>query len=144
MKINLLNTAHGLIPMYDADHDEKKKLKIGEEYQAEIKQPRNIRFHNLYFALINCTWEYLNERQVEFFNGNKEVFRKSLEVAAGHCDKVFSFRLKEWVDVPKSVSFSSMDEHEFRDLYDRVKDVIFNTILKDISIEEFNKNLINF
>jgi hypothetical protein len=81
---------------------------------------------------------------VEFFHGNKEVFRKSLEVAAGHCDKVFSFRLKEWVDVPKSISFSSMDEHEFRDLYQRVKNVIFSTILRGISESEFEKNLINF
>lgn len=144
MKLNLLNTAHGLVALYDDDFDEKKKLKIGEVYQAEIRQPRNIRFHKLYFALINCTWEYLNEKQVEFFHGNKEVFRKSLEIAAGHCDKVFSFRLKEWVDVPKSVSFSSMDEHEFRDLYQRVKDVIFSTILRGISESEFEKNLINF
>ena len=144
MKLNLLNTAHGLVPLYDDDFDEKKKLKIGEVYQAEIRQPRNIQFHKLYFALINCTWEYLNEKQVEFFHGSKEVFRKSLEVAAGHCDKVFSFRLKEWVDVPKSVSFSSMDEHEFRDLYQRVKDVIFSTILRGISESEFERNLINF
>lgn len=144
MRINLFNTAIGMIPLTDADHDEKKKLKIGEFYVAEIIQPRSPKFHRLYFGLINCAWEYLNERQTEFFNGNKEVFRKSLEVAAGHCDKVFSFKLKEWVDVPKSISFSEMDEIEFRELYERVKNILFTTILRGISEEEFNKNLINF
>lgn len=144
MKLTLLNTAHGLIPIYDADYDSKKMLKIGEEYEVEIRKARNVKLLRMYFALINCTWEYLNERQTEFFKNNKEVFRKSLEVSAGHCDKVYSFKLKEWVDVPKSISFSELGEFEFRELYDRVKDVILLTILRGISEEEFEKNLINF
>lgn len=40
--------------------------------------------------------------------------------------------------------FFDTDEHEFRDLYQRVKDVIFSTILRGISESEFEKNLINF
>ena len=28
MKLQVLNTAHGLVPLYDADYDEKKKLKV--------------------------------------------------------------------------------------------------------------------
>lgn len=77
MKIRLLNTARGLIPCYDDDFDEKKKLKIGEEYVAEI-------------------------------------------------------------------AFDKMDEAEFSELYERVKDVLFEVFLKNISIEEFEANLINF
>ena len=130
--------------MYDDDYEEKRKLKIGEKYSVEIKKARNVQFHRLYFALINCAWEYLNEAQSEFFHNNKTVFRKSLEVSAGHCDKVFSFKLKDWVDIPKSISFDKMSEFEFRELYERVKDVIFNTILRTISVEEFESNLINF
>ena len=30
MKLLLQNTSHGLIPLYDADYEEKKRLKIGE------------------------------------------------------------------------------------------------------------------
>ena len=144
MKLHVLNTSQGLVPLYDDDYEEKRKLKIGEKYSVEIKKARNVRFHRLYFALINCAWEYLNEAQSEFFHNNKTVFRKSLEVSAGHCDKVFSFKLKDWVDIPKSISFDKMSEFEFRELYERVKDVIFNTILRTISVEEFESNLINF
>ncbi len=144
MKLHVLNTSQGLIPLYDDDYEEKRKLKIGEKYSVEIKKARNVQFHRLYFALINCAWEYLNEAQSEFFHNNKTVFRKSLEVSAGHCDKVFSFKLKDWVDIPKSISFDKMSEFEFRELYERVKDVIFNTILRTISVEEFESNLINF
>lgn len=144
MKLHVLNTSQGLIPLYDDDYEEKRKLKIGEKYSVEIKKARNVQFHRLYFALINCAWEYLNEAQSEFFHNNKTVFRKSLEVSAGHCDKVFSFKLKDWVDIPKSISFDKMSEFEFRELYERVKDVIFNTILRTITVEEFESNLINF
>ncbi len=144
MKLNLLNTASGLVPCYDDDYDKKKKLKIGETYTVSIKKARNYQFHKKYFALINCAWGYLNERQTEFFHNNKEVFRKSLEVSAGHCDKIFSFALKEWIDIPKSIAFDKMDEFEFSELYDSVKDVLFITVLRNISEEEFNNNLINF
>lgn len=145
MKINLLNTSSGFKLMDDEDFENKKQLKIGEVYQAEIKKVRNYMFLKKYFALINCTWEYLNEVQHEFFKNSKEVFRKSLEVSAGHCDKVFNLSLKAWIDVPKSIAFDTMDELAFQKLYDSVRDVIFISILKGkISEEEFNKNLINF
>lgn len=144
MKINLLNTVTGLVPLTDDDYDEKKKLKIGEVYQVDIKKLRNIRFHRLYFALINCSWEYCNEKQAEFFKNDKNVFRKSMEVSAGHCDTVYSVTKKEWQDVPRSISFEKMDEFEFRDLYDKVKNVLFATVLRNISMEEFERNLSNF
>lgn len=145
MKIYLLNTASGLRPMDDNDYEAKQKLKIGEIYKAEIKKVRNYNFHKKYFALINCTWEYLTDKQQAFFKENKELFRKSIEVSAGYCDMIYSIDDKKWVDVPKSIAFDSMGEFEFIELYERVKDVIFITILKGkISEEEFNKNLINF
>ena len=144
MKINLLNTMSGLKPLYDSDHDEKKKLKIGEVYEATIKRPRNLSFHKKYFALINLAWEYQNEKAVEHFHQNIELFRKTIEVAAGWCEPIYSIDRKEWVEVPKSISFDKMDADEFEQLYERVKDVLFKYFLKHISVEEFEKNLINF
>lgn len=144
MKLNLLNTSSGLKPMYDEDFDEKKKLKIGEVYEATIKRPRNLSFHKKYFALINCAWEYQNERAVEHFHNSVESFRKTIEVATGWCEPVYSIERKEWNEVPKSIAFDKMDEDEFTELYERVKDVLFKYFLKNISVEEFEKNLINF
>ena len=64
MKLFLLNTREGLKPMYDEDFDEKKKLKIGEVYEARVKLPRNLSFFRKYWALLRCAWEYLNENQL--------------------------------------------------------------------------------
>lgn len=144
MKLNLLNTISGLIPLYDADYDEKKKLKIGSIYEVTIRLSRNIDFHRKYFALIQCAWEYQNERTVNHFKNDINVFRKTVEIAAGWCEPVYSIDRKEWLDLPKSIAFDKMDNTEFTDLYDRVKDVLFKYFLKHITCEEFEKNLINF
>ena len=76
MELYLLNTTSGLKPCYDEDYEEKKKLKIGETYKAKITLARNLKFHKKFFALINCAWEYQNEKVVEFFHHNKDAFRR--------------------------------------------------------------------
>ena len=143
MKLNLYNTPSGLKPVYDEDFDEKKKLKVGEFYTAEIKLVRNPNFHRLYFGLINLAWAYLPESQTTGFK-TKENFRKYVEIAAGCCDVIYHPKFKEWVEVPKSISFEKMDEAEFRTVYDGVKDVIFSIIGRFVSQEEFERNLSQF
>lgn len=144
MELRLLNTPSGLKPLYDEDYDQKKKLKIGEIYKAKITIARNINFHRKYFALINCAWAYQNERTTKHFKNNVECFRKTVEVAAGHCDTVYNLSLKSWVDIPKSIAFDKLKQEEFEDLYERVKDVLFTTFLKGIDEEEFLNNMIDF
>lgn len=130
--------------MYDEDYDEKKKLKIGETYEAEIRLPRNLKFHRKYFSLLRCAWEYLNEKQQEFFENDMEVFRKSLEVTAGWCEPIYNLKTESWVHAPKSISFRKMKEEEFNALYNNVRDILLRAILPNISQEEFERNLKNF
>ena len=37
-----------------------------------------------------------------------------------------------------------MTEDEFRELYERAKDVLYKYFLKHVTVEEFEKNLINY
>lgn len=144
MELYLLNTTSGLKPCYDEDYEEKKKLKIGETYKVKITLARNLQFHKKFFALINCAWEYQNEKVVEFFHHNKDAFRKTVVIAAGWYEPVYSIDKKEWTQNYKSIAFDKMDEAEFMDLYDNVKRVLFQTFLRHINEEEFMKNLVNF
>ena len=57
MKITVRNTINGLVPLYSSDLEEKRKLKIGEKYQGEVKRPRNYQFNKKFFALLNIGWE---------------------------------------------------------------------------------------
>lgn len=144
MELYLLNTSQGLKPLYDSDYEEKKKLRIGTEYKAKITVARDITKHKKYFALINCAWEYQDERRQAFFKNNINVFRKTVEIAAGHCDLVYSLQRKEWVEQARSIAFDKMDDLAFNELYERVKDVLFSHFLTHISVDEFMENLKNF
>lgn len=143
MKLLLYNTPSGLKPCYDKDFEEKKKLKIGEYYTADIKVVRNLQFHKKFFALLNLAFSLLPEQTQSGFRG-VDGFRQYVTVAAGFYDTFYSPRLSEFVEIPKSISFSSMGECEFSELYERVKDVIFTILGNRISEEEFERLLIDF
>ena len=66
----------GLVPINDASYDEKKKLKIGQVYEVTIKLVRNYDFHKKYFALINCAWEFMTEKQQAFFKDRLPKIQK--------------------------------------------------------------------
>lgn len=144
MQIDLMNTERGLVPLYDADYDEKRKLKIGKVYRAEIKVPRNLQFHKKYYALLHTAWEFQNEKTTEFFHSDFECFRKTILVAVGWCEPLFVLEKRIWVQQAKSISFSSMTETEFEDLYEKTKNVLYTIFLKNVSIDEFEKVLMNF
>lgn len=143
MKLNLLNTAHGLVPMYEDDFDEKKKLRIGQVYKADITVPRNYPFLKKAFALVNAAWSLMNEYQQASWR-SKEGFRAYLTVAAGYYDVYFNPRLQQFVEVPRSWSFDSMGEDEFAGLYERIKDVIYGVLGEKVTEEVFEKVLANF
>lgn len=118
MKLYVQKQLNGsLIPCHNSDWEKAKKLKPNNEYLVEIKQPRNIKFHRKFFALINMLFD--NQEQYK----NIERLRKDLIIEAGYYD--------EWADLngviqreAKSISFAQMNEAEFSDLYNRVIDVI--------------------
>lgn len=117
MEIWVKNTFRGLIPMYDTDLDNKKKLKIDQEYLVTVKMPRNIKFHRKMFALYNLVFQ--NQEQYRFL----EDLRKDITIEAGF--------YRERTDIngevrkeAESISFANMDEDVFSELYNRSLDVI--------------------
>lgn len=144
MKLKLINTPLGLKPCYEEDFDEGKKLKLGEMYEADIKLVRNPRFHRLFFALINTGYAYLPERAQKGVFMTVEGFRKSVIIAAGFTNVYWNIREKCFVEEAKSISFANMDDAEFKDLYERCKDVIWQLISRYVSVDDFERNLSNF
>jgi len=101
----------------DTDLEESKKIKVGEIYVYEYKKPRNLKFHRKFFALIKLLFDNQEVYQ------DIEDLRQDLTIAAGY------YTIRQDMhgnDVPKpmSISFSSMDEHQFNNLYNDIIDVI--------------------
>lgn len=102
---------------FDSDYDKIKKIKVGRMIEVEIIQKRNIEFHKKFFALINMV--YSNQ---DHYN-NLDELRKDLIISAGFYNVRHSFDGEE-IKEAKSISFGSMGEEEFQDLYSKVMDEI--------------------
>ena len=144
MRLYMTKVQGGLFSTTEADQTALDSLTEGKTYAVSIKSTRNVKFHNKYMSLMRTAWEYLKERQQEFFRNNFDTFRKTIEITAGCSEKVYNLSRHEWLDIPKSIAFDKMDEAEFRELYERVKDVLFATALKGVSEKEFMNTLMDY
>lgn len=144
MKMTLLNTVQGLKPCYDEDYDEKKKLKIGEIYTATIYKQRNLKFHRKFFALIRTAWAFQNEKRREVFKNSVDIFRASILLNSGICERIWLAEKKQYVDIPRSLAFDSMEEKDFEECYSKCLDFILKRLVNHISEDEFKRNIEDF
>lgn len=118
MKIALVKNLNGTFtPAYDSDFEIAKKIKVNSFYEFDFKKPRNYMFHKKFFALINLA--YHNQ---DIYN-NIDDMREDLTIDAGFY-RTTENKHGETVKKALSISFASMDEIEFNNLYSRVADVI--------------------
>ena len=122
------------MPLYPSDFDEKRKLKLGETYEADIKNPRNVGFHRKFFALLNIGHENTS-LEMPF-----ETYRKYITIKAGYFN-TYQTPKGLFYD-PVSISFASMPQDEFEELYSRVLDKIIQDI--GTTKEEIEQQLISF
>lgn len=134
MKLLCKNTIAGLVPLYPADYDNKRKLKLGQDYEVEVKNPRNIMFHRKFFALLNIGHENTS-LDMPF-----ESYRRYMIIKAGYFN---SYHTPKGIYYePVSISFSSMSQDEFEELYSRILDKIIDDI--GSTKEEIEDQLISF
>ena len=105
----LVQVVPGGLRAVNALESDKLATLMGREVLAKVSQPRNIRFHRKYFALLGTAASMIDE------DYTSEQFRALCIAGAGYCEFVpFGEKL---VAVPRSMSFASMDETEFDRLY---------------------------
>ena len=134
MKFYCRNTITGLVPLYPSDFDEKRKLKLGWDYECEVRTPRNIGFHRKFFALINIGHE--NTR----LDMPMDTYRRYLVMKAGYFKTYLT--TKGMIYEADSISFSSMSQDQFEELYSRVLDKVIEDI--GATKEDIENQLINF
>lgn len=142
MKIYCRVTDMGLVPMYDSDYDEKKKLRVGENVLCDISKPRNYEFHKKFFALIRLVFDNLPEHIADTFNiYSEEDMLDALKVDLGLYNIVYVGG-KQLVKVG-SISFAKMDNTEFERFYNRSIDIVLNKYMNGTErfdlIEEINR-----
>lgn len=131
MELYALRDGCSLLPCYDDDADKLRSLSAERPVFITIHEARSVRMHRRYFALVNTAWGCMAEGERRLFRDNLDCFRRSLTLLAGFTDPVYNARTGEWNEVPRSISFENMGEHEFRQLYEATIRVIFDRLIPD-------------
>jgi hypothetical protein len=123
-----------IIPEYNTDYDKMAKIKPNTSYKVSITRPRNVRFHRKFFALLNLA--YQNQETFD----NIEHLRYWVTMKAGYYNLTATPSGEMFT--PKSISFSSMNQEQFDELYSKSLDVIIRWM--GISEQEIQQQLIDF
>ncbi len=132
-EIVLTKVAGGVLAPMDPQAAEYiAKLRTGGAVRATVKQQRNPAFHRKFFALLNLAydaWEpAANTFKGQVVGKNFDQFRNDIVCLAGFYEVAVNLRGETRVTA-KSISFASMDQHEFDGLYNAVVDVVLKHVL---------------
>ena len=137
-------TPHGLVPLYDSDHDLKQRLKVGTTVRCRVTLPRNYEFHKKFFALVRLTFDNLPLPLVERWNVRNEDdmlrrFKRDLGYFTSHTNELGDNEI-EYL----SISFSAMDEADFERFYNDCVDLVLHRYVRGLGREELEEEVARF
>lgn len=119
-------------PSTESDQEKSTKVKEGDSVIIETWKDRNIKFHRKFFALINLGFQN-QERYSDI-----EAFRKVVIISAGYFEELILIG-GEIAIQPQSISFKSMDETKFNEVFKSCSQVIMKFC--QITEQQLNDNL---
>lgn len=139
MQLHVIKRPDGaLIPALEHDREKLSTIKIGQPCRIELKRQRNYTFHKKYFALLEFAFDQWNPpehgegsawKERITINRNFDRFRKDIIILAGYYEA--TYRLNGDVRIEaKSISFASMSQDEFEELYNATLTVIVEKVLQ--------------
>jgi hypothetical protein len=141
-ELGFIRGAGGLVPDGDEAAEWFAKVKPGTRIVANVKVPRNGRFHRKFFAMLHIAYENWDKPNVATPFGaatcSAEAFRSDVTIMAGFHELRVNTR-GEWRLKAKSIAWANMDEIEFDRLYSAVLDVILAKFLTNWTGDDMNK-----
>lgn len=127
----------GLEAFAPMDADSSSAMKGVKEFIFDYKKNRSPGNHRRYFAFINTAFDMQDTYD------SPEIFRKYVEMLAGHFDTVISARTGEAMYWPRSISWEKLDEDAFRKLFNEVVNAFLGWYGKKLSDYQINQ-LVSF
>lgn len=106
-----VKTLGGLAPVDDAAKECLQAYGAGEVIRVTVRRDRNPRHHRLFFGLLNLVFE----NQQRYLS--REALRFAITVQSGYVEEIRLSGDKVALK-PRSISFASMDQNEFKEFYD--------------------------
>lgn len=108
----LIRTLAGLAAADDAAKDILRKIKIGKVVQCEVTQPRNVKHHRKFFALLHTVWSAAGDWPTV------DDLLIELKIKLGITREVVIRESGEVVKIVGSISFAAMDQEAFDAFYE--------------------------
>lgn len=143
MKEIVLTKAAGgvLVPIDPQAAEFIAKMKVGAAVRATVKLQRNPQHHKKFFALLNLAFDAWEPVQATYkgqvVGKNFDQFRNDIVCLAGFCEVAVNLRGETRVTA-KSISFGSMDQAEFDDLYNATVNVVLKHVLTQYSRDDLD------
>ena len=122
---------NSLRPVDEAGEAALRKIGQGEMMMLEIKRPRNIKHHRLYWALVTLVWQNMDGERYP----TAEDLHAALKIAAGLRTRIV---LPDGTVgfIPGSIAFHKMDQDAFNEFYERICDLVARHFLPGVTIKE--------
>ena len=121
MKIYVIHTFNALVPSDATSEEALKTLNKNEVYEVSIKQARNYELLKKFMALVKVGHDNTKLEGMPF-----DVYRKLMLIRAGYY-KMYVTDKGQYIEAD-SISFSSMSERKFQEVYEKVKQVVATDI----------------
>lgn len=122
-----VHKSQALIPATPETREWLELLKHNEPINFKVVEPRDIKFHRCYFALLSFVYDQLNpsfKTQVPKYN-----FYQFLKMLSKEYTVVFKFKDgREFIEY-KSISFSRMHQSTFKEYVNNQLSVIYEELL---------------
>jgi hypothetical protein len=123
MKTLFVKNLSKLQPVDQAGEELLHTIKNGEMVMVEVKRPRNVQHHRLYFALIKMVWDNLDHDNFPKLDN----FHDTMKIMAGVRIQVMTPNERGKLVAsfaPGSISFSAMKQAEFSQFFDKCCEII--------------------
>ena len=132
----MVKALRSLHPADEAAEAVIQKLGRGELVEITLRRPRNIRFHRLFYGLMNLVWQNIDRDEYP----TVDALVTRIKIATGHRDE-YHFGDGVVAYVPRSISFAAMDETEFSEFFERVADWVAQSVLPGVTSDELRAEI---
>lgn len=141
MKLLMMKTPKGWAPANLEAQEEHSRQKSGQYIHGNFRKLRDPVKHRKFFALLNLAFDWWEPGEIDSKYGkpqkNFERFRKDLIILTGYFHIVVRLDGSTRPEAD-SISFATMDDDTFNDLYSKAIDVIIERITPNYTPEEIN------
>lgn len=130
-KFLVAKTLGTLRPVDESGHEALRKIGNGEIVAIEMKRPRNVKHHRLFWALMTLVHENMDHERYP----TVEDLVAAVKIAAGLRTRI-ELPNGDVGFIPGSIAFHKMDQAGFDAFYDKVCDLLAKHFLPGVTSDE--------